>query len=177
MWTSWPWVLGASLRAAPYEMPVDREPPPRDPAREDDRARPEDVAAVEMHLPRRGVDPRDRPGHENLGAEPARLLQRAAGELVPRHSGREPEVVLDPCRGARLPAGRLALHHDRPQPLRRAVRAGGQAGGARANDHRVVLGGERLCAEPQQLRHPPEPGPDHCLAVDDPDRRQVTVSR
>ena len=91
MWTSRPWVFGASLRAAPYEMPlpasrsnpsIDRLPP-RDSAGEDDRPRPQDVAAVQMQLPGRGVYSRDRPGHEDLGAEPARLLQRAAGELVP----------------------------------------------------------------------------------------------
>ncbi len=68
-----------------------------------------------------GVDPRDRAGDEDLGAEPARLLQRAAGELVAGHAGREAEVVLDPRRGAGLAAGRLALDHDRAQALRRAV--------------------------------------------------------
>ena len=79
MWMSWPCVPAASLRAAPYAIAlpgepvesVERQPPPRDPAREDDRPRPEDVAAVELHLPRLGVEPRGRPGHEDLGAEPA----------------------------------------------------------------------------------------------------------
>ena len=37
---------------------------------------------VEVHLARRRVDPRDRAGHEDLGAEPPRLLQRSAGQLV-----------------------------------------------------------------------------------------------
>jgi hypothetical protein len=35
---------------------VDRELPPRDAAREDDRAGPDDVAAVEMDLARCGID-------------------------------------------------------------------------------------------------------------------------
>ena len=94
MWTSRPWVFAASLRAAPYEMPfpasrsnpsIDRLPP-RDAAGEDDRPRPQDVAAVEVHLAGRGVDPRDRPGDEDLRAEPPRLLQRTARQLVAGHA-------------------------------------------------------------------------------------------
>ena len=110
---------------------LDRELPPGDAAGEDDRPRAQDVAAVEVHLARRGVDPRDRPGDEDLGAEPARLLQRAARELVARDARREAEVVLDPRRGAGLAARRLALDHDRPQALRGAVDGRGQARPAR----------------------------------------------
>ncbi len=151
MWTSRPWVFAASLRAAPYEMPlpasrsnpsIDRLPP-RDAAGEDDRPRPQDVAAVEVHLTRRGVDPRDRPGHEDLGAEPPRLLQRTARQLVARDTRREAEVVLDPGRRAGLAAGRLPLDHDRAQALRRSVHGRGQPGGPGADDHRVVLGRRR----------------------------------
>ena len=36
------------------------------------------------------------PGDEDLGAEPPRLLQRSARELVTGDAGREAEVVLDP---------------------------------------------------------------------------------
>ena len=61
------------LAGKPVEA-VDREPPPGDAAREDDRARAQDVAAVEMDVQRRRVDSRDRPRDENLGAEPTRLL-------------------------------------------------------------------------------------------------------
>ena len=81
-----------------------------------------------------GVDARDRPGDEDLGAEPPRLLQRAARQLVAGHAGREAEVVLDPRRRAGLAAGRLALDHDRAQPLRRAVHRGGQPRGPGADD-------------------------------------------
>ena len=112
MWTSRPWVFGrlAARRAVGDALPgepveaVDRQLPPRDAAGEDDRPRPQDVAAVEVHLARRGVDPRDRPGDEDLGAEPPRLLQRAARQLVAGDARREAEVVLDPGRGAGLAA-------------------------------------------------------------------------
>ena len=83
------------LAGEPVE-PVDRELPPGDAAGEDDRPRIQDVAAVEVHLSRRSIDPRDRPGDEDLGAESARLLERAARQLVARHARGEPEVVLDP---------------------------------------------------------------------------------
>ena len=117
-----------ALAGEPVEA-VDREAPPRDTAREDDRPRAQDVAAVEVQLPRRGVDPRDRPGDEDLGAEPARLLEGTARELVARDAGREAEVVLDPGRRAGLAAGRLPLDDDRPQALRRSVHGRGQPGG------------------------------------------------
>ena len=58
MCTSRPCVFGASLRAAPYEMPLpdepvetlDRQVTPRHATREHDRARPQDLAAVELQL-------------------------------------------------------------------------------------------------------------------------------
>jgi hypothetical protein len=103
MWTSRPWVLrlaacravGDALAGEAVE-PLERQPPPRDAAGQDDRPRPDDVAAVEVHLAGLGVDPRDRPRDEDLGAEPACLLQRAARELVAGDAGGEAEVVLDP---------------------------------------------------------------------------------
>ena len=76
--------------------PFDLQAPPCDPAGQDHRASAQDVAAVEVELPRRRVEAEDRPGHEDLGAEPPRLLESAARELVPRHPRREAEVVLDP---------------------------------------------------------------------------------
>ena len=162
---------------ASRSKPASCQLPPGDAAGQHDRARAQDVAAVEVDLAGRGVDPLDRPRHQDLRAEPARLRQRAAGELVARHAGREPEVVLDPRRGARLPAGRLALDDDRPQALRGAVDGRGQAGRAGADDHRVVLRVLGLGAEAEQLGHPAEPRPDHGLPADEPDRRQVGVGR
>jgi hypothetical protein len=78
-----------ALAGEPVE-PLQRQPPPRDPAGEDHRPRADDVAAVEVHLAARGVDPRDRPRHEDLGPEPPCLLQRATGQLVTRDAGGKP---------------------------------------------------------------------------------------
>ena len=166
--------VGDALAGEPVEA-LDRQPPPRDAAGEDDRPRPQDVAAVEVHLARRRVDPRDRPRDEDLGAEPPRLLQRAARQLVARDARREAEVVLDPRRRAGLAAGRLALDHDRPQPLRGAVDGRGEPGRPGADDHRVVLRGGRLGGEAEQLGHPAELRPHDGLAVDDADRRAVVA--
>ena len=156
---------------------LDRQLPPGDAAGEDDRPRPQDVAAVEVHLTGRGVDARDRPRDEDLGAEPARLLERAARQLVARHARGEAEVVLDPRGRARLAAGRLALDHDRPEPLGRAVHGGRQAGGPGADDHRVVLRGRRLGRDVEQLGHPPQLRPHDGLAVHDANRRAVALGR
>ena len=126
--------VGDALAEQPIEA-LDRQPPPGDAAGEDDRPRPQDVAAVEVHLPRAPASMRvDRARHEDLRAEPPRLLQRAAGQLVARDAGREAEVVLDPRRGAGLAARRLALDDDRAQALRRAVHRGGQPRRAGADD-------------------------------------------
>ena len=157
--------------------PLDLELPPRDPAGEDDRPRPQDVAAIEVGLMRRGVDPRDRPCDEDLGAEPARLLERPARQLVARHARREAEVVLDPRGRARLTARRLAFDHDRPESLGRAVHGGGQAGGPRADDHRVVLRGRRLGRDVEELGHPTQLRSHDGLAVHDADGGVVTLGR
>ena len=165
-----------ALAAQPVEA-VDREASPRDAAREDDRAGPQDVAAVEVQLARHGVDPGDRAGDEDLRAETPRLLQRPARELVPGDARRKAEVVLDPRRRTGLTAGRLPLDDDRPQALRRSVDRGGQARGTRADDDGVVLRALGLGSEPEQLGDPAKLGPDDGLAVDDADRRAVLVRR
>ena len=168
--------VGDALAGEAVEA-LDAEAPPRDAAGEDDRLRAQDVAAVEVHLVRGRVDARDLAGHQDLGAEPPRLLQRSARQLVAGDAGREAEVVLDPRGGAGLAAGRLALDHDRPQPLRRAVDGRRQAGRAGADDHRVVLGGRRLRAQPEQLGDAAQLRPHDGLAADDPDHRAVAVVR
>ena len=73
---------------------------------------------------------------QQLGAEAARLIGRAAGEVRAAQAGGEAEVVLDPAGLAGLAAGRLALDHDRAQALRRAVDGGGQTRRAAADDDR-----------------------------------------
>ena len=105
------------------------ELPPGDAAGEDDRARSDDVAAVEVDLSPRGVDAVNRAGDEDLGAETAGLLQRATGELVAGHAGREAEVILDPRGGTGLTAGSLTFHDDGAQPLGRPVDRRGQPAG------------------------------------------------
>ena len=165
-----------SLSRQPIE-PVGGQLPPRDAAREDDRLRLQDIAAVEEQLAGAGVDPLDRARHEDLCAEPPRLLERAARQLIARDAGREPEVVLDAGRRSGLTAGRLALDHDRAEALRRAVHRCRQAGGTGADDHRVVLGCGRLCVEAEQLRDPTQLRFHDRFPVDDADHGAVVLRR
>ena len=91
--------------------------------------------------------------HHHARAEPPRLERRALGELAPGDPGREPEVVLDPRRRARLAAERDLVDHLRVEALRGAVHGRRQAGGTGADDHEIAhrrRGPAR--AEPQQLR-------------------------
>ena len=150
---------------------------PRDAAGEDDRPRAQDVAAVEVHVARRGVDPRDRSGDQDLRAQPARLLECPARELVTRDARREAEVVLDPRRRARLPAGRLALDDDRPQTFRGAVDGRRQAGRPGADDHRVVLRGGGLGRDAEQLGYAAQLRADDGLAVHEANRGVVALAR
>ena len=69
---------------------IDGQPSPGDAAGEDDRPAAQDVAVVEMDAVRRSLDPRDRPGHENLGAEPPRLLEGTRRGLLAGDARREP---------------------------------------------------------------------------------------
>jgi hypothetical protein len=87
--------VGDPLPREPVEA-LDLEPAPCDAAGDDDRPRPQDVAAVQVHLPRRWFEPRDRPRDEDLSPKPLRLLQCPARQLVARHPGGKAEVVLDP---------------------------------------------------------------------------------
>ena len=133
---------------------LDRQVPPRHAAGEHDRPGLQDVAVVEVHMAPRGIDARDRPGHDDFGAEPPRLLQRPGRQLVPGHARWEAEVVLDPRRRTRLPAGRLPFDDDRVQSLRGPIDGGSKPRRAAADDHRVVLRGGRFRCERQQARPP-----------------------
>ena len=103
---------------------LDREPPPRDAAGEDDRPGPQHVPSVQVDVPRRPLDPRDRPRHEDLGPEPLGLRESLLRELIAGHARREAEVVLDPRRRARLPPGRLPLDCDDVEALGSPVDGG-----------------------------------------------------
>ena len=149
--------------------------PPGDTARDDDRAGPEHVPSVEVHMACCSVDPVDRAGDEDLGAQSPRLVERLAREVVAGDAGREAEVVLDAGRGAGLAAGRLALDGDDPKSLRGAVDRRGEPGRAGPDDDDVVLGVLRLGREVEEFGDPPGLRPDHGLAVDDPQRGVVAL--
>ncbi len=118
----------------------------------------------------------DRPGDEDLGAEPPRLLERAARQLVAGHARGEAEVVLDPGRGAGLAARRLALDHDRAQALGGAVHGGREPRGPGADDHGVVLRAAGSVPRPEQLgdARASADGPPSCRRRGG--SRQVTVA-
>ena len=168
--------VGDALPDEPVEA-LDRQVPPRDTAGEHDRPRLQDVAAVEVQMAPGRVDPGDRPGDEDLGTEPAGLLQRPGRQLVARHSRRKAEVVLDPRRRAGLAARRLPLDHDRSQSFRGPVHRGGEPRRAAADDDRVVL----RCLRPgwrARVARPPDAAQvAHGLPVDDANDRVVLLRR
>ena len=87
---------------------------------------------------------------EELRAQPLRLRQGAACQFAAADAGRKAEIVLDPGTGARLPARRVPVEQQRPQPFRCAVHRGREAGRSGADDHEVVdiEGGRERPAEP-----------------------------
>ena len=124
---------GCAVRDALPDQPVealDRQMAPRDAAGEDDRPGLQDVAAVEVHLARRSVDPRDRAGDENLRAEPPRLLQAhgspARRRTPPRgtRGSSRSATTRRPARRALPARPRSSAVPPRPRtPRRRALRA------------------------------------------------------
>ncbi len=110
-----------------------------------------DLAAVgELHDPV-GVlaaQPDHLLGGEDLGAEAARLGDRAVGEVGACQPGGKAEVVLDQRAGAGLAAGRALLDDQRAQTLGGAVDRVGQAGRPAADHHQVVERQLRLGLEP-----------------------------
>ena len=88
---------------------------------------------------------------EDLGAEPARLGQRAPRQVAAGQAGREAEVVLDPARRAGLAAGRLALDQQRLEPLARPVDRRRQPGRPGSHDDEVVERQRRVRREADRL--------------------------
>src|SRR4051794_3531616 len=130
-----------------------------------------------MHVMPRRVDRCDLARHEDLRAEPSRLLQCAACQLAPGDAGREAEVVLDPRGRPRLPAGCLALDDDRPQSFRCPVDGSRKSGWTRADDHGVVLRSGRLRLEAEELGHPAQSRPHDGLPCHDAKGGIVAVHR
>ena len=76
--------------------------------------------------------------HEQLRAKPLRLRHGAPRQLAAADARGKPEIVFDSRAAARLPAGRVPIEQQRPQPFRRAVDRRGEARRAGADDHEVV---------------------------------------
>ena len=104
----------------------DPEAPVRDARGDHHRARDGVDAGSEredvVFTPRR--ERRGTPHEHELGAELARLVVGAGGELAAAEAAREPEVVADPGARARLPAERARLDDERSRapPTRRTRR-------------------------------------------------------
>src|SRR4051794_16037328 len=114
---------------------IDLEAPPLHARGEDDRPRSENVASIQPDGQVGRVDAFDPAGHDDLSAQPLRLLQRPARELVPRDAEWDPRVVLDPGRGAGLPAWGEGLDQPRLQAFGGAVDRRRQTRRPAAHDH------------------------------------------
>jgi hypothetical protein len=103
---------------------------------------------------------RDRPeGRRRPRSELARLGDSAAGELGPGDARGEAKVVLDPARGACLPAEHGALDDEGVEPLGGAVYRCAESRRAPAYDQQVSLfSGRELAADPDRAQHLPARG-------------------
>ena len=158
------------LEARHVELPVARA------RREQDRAGLDALAVAEVNGVVEALLERDRDrlaGEDDRRAELPRLDRRPLRELPAGEARGEAQVVLDPGRRCRLPAGGDRFQRHRREPLRRAVDRGGETRRPGA-DHEQV--GHRF--------HPPRPAqperrcqlrvrgvPQHDLAAADHDRR------
>ena len=112
------------------------------------------VVEVDAHRPVRAVHELDGPVEARQhGVEAPGLERRLAGQLRAGDAGGKAEVVLDPGAGARLSARRPRLGHKGPQPLRRAVDGGRQAGRTGAQHHEVERLPVDLGAQAERARH------------------------
>ena len=131
---------------------------------------PHDVASISRFERHRAIRRRE------ARVELPRLGDGAAGQLVARYPGREAEIVLDPPRGARLPAETGAVHHQRLEALRSAVHRGAQAGGAGADHEQVdLLAGSELEADSERARDLAGRRAAQLSAARQPDQRQARL--
>src|SRR4051812_23737559 len=109
-------------------------------SREDDRARPDGAADLQLETIRAEIadEFRRRPGDAHLGAELLRLREGASRQLLTGDAGGEAEIVFDLRAGPRLAAGGVRLQDEDVETFGRAVHGGGKARGAGADDHQVA---------------------------------------
>ena len=114
----------------------------------------EDVAAVEDDLARFAASiAGDRPRDQDLGAEPARLLERAARQLVARDAATGSRGSSRCARTSRPGRRAPRARHDRAQPLRRAVHRRGESGRPGADDDVSYSLAVGSVASPSSSRH------------------------
>ena len=89
------------------------------------------VSRVDRHC-------RDFKRRQKLRAQPLRLRQGAPRQFAAADAGRKSKIVLDPGTGARLPARRVPVEQQGPQPFRCAVHRRRKARRTGADDHQVV---------------------------------------
>ncbi len=76
--------------------------------------------------------------YRHLGSELLCLIEGAGHQRHPADAGREPEIVLDPCRRPRLASERAAIEHDDGQAFRCAVDGCREACRSGTDDREVV---------------------------------------
>ena len=118
----------------------DAEPPVFRSGRDDDRARGDRGAVVELDAQRLLLAMKlgGALGDDHMRAELLRLGVGPAGQLLARDAGREAEVVFDLRARAGLPAGRVRLEHEDIEPFGCGVDGRRQAGRPRADDDDVA---------------------------------------
>ena len=86
----------------------------------------------------RAIERLDGGRNHHFGAELLRLDEGAGGQVLPRNSGRESKIVLDPGARAGLPAKGARIENDDGKPLGRRVDGGRKAGRTGADDREVI---------------------------------------
>src|SRR5215469_4411990 len=116
-----------------FEMAVFRA------ARDDDRARPHLVSALQSQDEcTLATETYDLFGNGHLGPEFLRLVVRTRHQRHTGNAGRESQIILDACGSACLAAESAAIDNERGQSFRRGVDRGGEPGRTRADDRDVV---------------------------------------
>ncbi len=114
------------------------------------------------------------PRNRDLRAKLLRLDVSAPGERLPRDTGREAQIILDPGTGASLSARRATLDDDDAQALRGRIHRRGQTGGTGADDGHVELrAGDEFCVKAKAFRDLTVRGLRAYIAVANQHRQRV----